>query len=95
MLRDSDPQVVCNCLIVLDEILADEGGVVLTKTLAHYLFGRLKEFGEWSQCLVMRVLARYEASDEEETYDILVRNYTSRLSLINRQRFFRMFWTTG
>ncbi|XP_065834378.1 uncharacterized protein [Oscarella lobularis] len=71
MLRDSDPQVVCNCLIVLDEILADEGGVVLTKTLAHYLFGRLKEFGEWSQCLVMRVLARYEASDEEETYDIL------------------------
>ena len=40
MLRDQDPQVVCNCVSALDEILANEGGMVITKKIAHYLINK-------------------------------------------------------
>lgn len=41
MIRDQDPHVVCNCLTVLEEILANDGGIAVTKKLAHYLINRL------------------------------------------------------
>ena len=31
----------------------------------------LKEFNEWSQCLVMQTLTKYTPADEEEMYDML------------------------
>jgi AP-4 complex subunit beta-1 len=71
MLRDKDPQVVCNCLATLNEILASEGGVVVNRNITHYLLNRLKEFNEWGQCSVMEVLMRYTPSDEEEMIDML------------------------
>ena len=40
MLRDKDPQVVSNCISVLDEVLAKEGGMVLNAKIAHYLLNR-------------------------------------------------------
>ena len=40
MLRDKDPQVVSNCISVLNEILANEGGIVLNSKIAHYLLNR-------------------------------------------------------
>ena len=40
MLRDKDPQVVSNCISVLDEILAREGGIILNSKIAHYLMNR-------------------------------------------------------
>lgn len=40
MLRDDDPLVVCNCLSALEEILANEGGMVVTRKMAHYLINR-------------------------------------------------------
>ena len=40
MLRDKDSQVVSNCIYVLDEILAREGGIVLNSKIAHYLMNR-------------------------------------------------------
>lgn len=40
MLRDDDPHVVCNCLSALEEILAREGGIIVTKKIAHYLINR-------------------------------------------------------
>ena len=40
MLRDNDPYVICNCLSALEEILANEGGMVITKKIAHYLINR-------------------------------------------------------
>ncbi len=40
LLRDPDPVVVVNCLRALEEILKDEGGVVINKPIAHHLLNR-------------------------------------------------------
>lgn len=40
MLRDDDPLIVCNCLSALEEILANEGGIIITRKMAHYLINR-------------------------------------------------------
>lgn len=71
MLRDNDPYVICNCLSALEEILANEGGMVITKKIAHYLINRLRDFSEWGQCQILQLLLRYKCEDEEEVFDIL------------------------
>ena len=40
LLYDHDLQVVSNCISVLVEILASEGGMVVTSKIAHYLLNR-------------------------------------------------------
>lgn len=40
LLRDQDPIVVVNCLRSLEEILKQEGGVVINKPIAHHLLNR-------------------------------------------------------
>lgn len=71
MLKDADPLVVANCVIALEEILASEGGIVLTRDIAHRLFNMLPEFSAWSQSILMTILVRYVPSNEDEVYDIL------------------------
>lgn len=71
LLCDPDPQVVCNSLQSLDEILAAEGGVRVIKKLAHNLLKRLKSFSGWGQSQVMEMLLRYQPHDTEELFDIL------------------------
>ena len=44
----------------------------VNRDIAHHLLARLKDFSEWSQCLVLQLLARYQPTDEEEIFDILV-----------------------
>lgn len=41
LLRDSDPVVMVNCLRALEEILKEEGGVAVNKSIAHHLLNRL------------------------------------------------------
>lgn len=50
LLRDQDPIVVVNCLRSLEEILRQEGGVVINKPIAHHLLNR---FGCLSPLFVM------------------------------------------
>eukprot|EP00041_Stephanoeca_diplocostata_P036376 m.1324797 g.1324797 ORF g.1324797 m.1324797 type:complete len:805 (-) comp24852_c4_seq1:147-2561(-) len=71
MLKDTDPLVVANCVIALEEILASEGGIVLTRDIAHRLLNILKEFTPWCQSVLMTILVRYVPSNEDEVYDIL------------------------
>lgn len=71
MLRDSDPQVVTNAVLALDEILASEGGMAINSKLMLYLLNRLHEFSEWGQCSVMGLACRYTPSSDEERFDIL------------------------
>lgn len=71
MLKDPDHLVVANCVIALEEILANEGGIVLTREIAHRLLTGLHEFNEWCQCVIMGILVRYVPSDEDEVFDIL------------------------
>lgn len=40
LLRDSDPVVMVNCLRALEEILKEEGGVAVNKSIAHHLLNR-------------------------------------------------------
>ncbi len=44
LLRDPDPVVVVNSLRALEEILKDEGGVVINKPIAHHLLNRFAVF---------------------------------------------------
>ncbi|KAM4562386.1 AP-4 complex subunit beta-1 isoform 1-T2 [Odontesthes bonariensis] len=71
LLRDPDPVVMVNCLRALEEILKDEGGVVINKPITHHLLNRLKECDVWGQCEVLRFLRRYRPQSEDELFDIL------------------------
>ncbi|KAM6925338.1 AP-4 complex subunit beta-1 [Xenentodon cancila] len=71
LLRDPDPVVMVNCLRALEEILKQEGGVVINKPITHHLLNRLKECDIWGQCEVLRVLQRYRPQSEDELFDIL------------------------
>ena len=71
MLRDRDPQVVANCICALDEILKAEGGMVINKQIIHHLLNRMKEFNEWSQCIVLDKVARYKPAQQQEIFDIM------------------------
>lgn len=71
LLRDSDPVVVVNCLRALEEILKEEGGVAVNKSIAHHLLNRLKETDVWGQCEVLRILQRYQPQSDDELFDIL------------------------
>ncbi len=64
MLRDRDPQVVANCIVALDEILKAEGGMVINKQIIHHLLNRVKEFNEWSQCIVLEKVAHYKPAEQ-------------------------------
>uniref|UniRef100_A0A3B1JBH0 AP complex subunit beta n=2 Tax=Astyanax mexicanus TaxID=7994 RepID=A0A3B1JBH0_ASTMX len=71
LLRDPDPVVMVNCLRALEEILRDEGGVVINKPIAHHLLNRLKDLDSWAQSEVLRLLLRYCPRSDDELFDIL------------------------
>jgi AP-4 complex subunit beta-1 len=72
MLRDREPAVVINCLSVLNEALADEGGVAINQAIAHYLLTRLREFSDWGQCAVLELISRYTPEGgEDEIFGIM------------------------
>jgi AP-4 complex subunit beta-1 len=71
MIRDREPQVVVNCLSALNEILQHEGGMAINKLIIHHLLNRIKEFNEWSQCVVLDMVARYKPETQQETFDIM------------------------
>ncbi|XP_061114245.1 AP-4 complex subunit beta-1 isoform X1 [Conger conger] len=71
MLRDPDPVVMVNCLRALEEILKDEGGVVINKPIAHHLLNRLKDLDCWGQSEVLTFLLRYRPREEDELFDVL------------------------
>ncbi|XP_046333588.1 AP-4 complex subunit beta-1-like [Haliotis rufescens] len=71
MIRDPDPLVVVNCISALEEILHDEGGIVLNKNIAHHLLNRVKDFPTWSQANILMVLKKYTPSSDDEVFDIM------------------------
>jgi len=71
MIRDSDPVVVVNCLDALQQILADEGGVVINRNMARYLLQRLDSFPEPQCATVLKYLLKYRPRDEAEALDVM------------------------
>lgn len=49
----------------LTDIYEEGGGLPVTKELVGLLLARLGELNDWSQCLVLELLARYAPSPEE------------------------------
>ena len=45
--------------------------MVINKQIIHHLLNRMKEFNEWSQCIVLDKVARYTPSEQTETFDIM------------------------
>ncbi|OQR96077.1 AP-1 complex subunit beta [Achlya hypogyna] len=71
MIRDRDPQVVSNCLVALNEIMADEGGIAVNQQIIMHLLTRISEFNEWGQCNILHVVSTYNPSSEEEIFNIM------------------------
>ncbi|KAF0696151.1 Aste57867_13067 [Aphanomyces stellatus] len=71
MIRDRDPQVVSNCLVALNEIMADEGGIAVNQQIIMHLLTRISEFNEWGQCNILQVVSTYRPSNEEEIFNIM------------------------
>ncbi|KJE92672.1 hypothetical protein CAOG_03591 [Capsaspora owczarzaki ATCC 30864] len=71
LLTETSPVVVVNCLVVLNEIFSNEGGIEITKPLAYMFLNRLLEFNEWAQGIVLDFVRRYSPTSEDEVYEIL------------------------
>lgn len=65
MLRDRDAQVVANVVNCLNEILQDEGGMALNKSIVVHLLNKLNYLNEWAQCAVLELVARYRPPQKE------------------------------
>jgi vesicle coat complex subunit len=68
MVRDADAKVVTNCLVVLNEIMREEGGVAINKKLITYLLNRISDFDEWGQTIVLDLVPKYTPRSDEEAF---------------------------
>eukprot|EP00939_MAST-03C_sp_MAST-3C-sp1_P001594 g1594.t1 len=71
MLRDRDSVVVANAIVVLTEVMHEEGGMAINQQIIHHLLNRIKNFNEWGQCIVLELVARYEAKNRHEILSIM------------------------
>jgi len=71
LVNDVDVHVVQNAIIALEEILEFDNGMVLTKNVITGLLNRIMQFSEWGQCVVLKILSRYEVGSEQEMWDIM------------------------
>ena len=44
--------MVSNCMVVLNEIMLEEGGMAINQAIIHHLLGRINDFNEWGLCQV-------------------------------------------
>ncbi|DAZ95562.1 TPA: hypothetical protein N0F65_005878 [Lagenidium giganteum] len=71
MIRDRDPQVVSNCLVALNEIMADEGGIAINQQIVMHLLSRITDFNEWGQCNILHLVSRYKPASDDEAFTIM------------------------
>jgi len=71
MLRDNDPMVCSNALAVLQEVLRDEGGIQINKSILYFLLNRLRDMTEWQQVGVLNLTLKYTPANEDELFDIM------------------------
>ena len=71
MINDKDPQVVSNVIVCLSEVQRTTGGIVMTRGLCIRLLKRIKQFNDWSQCIILDFLYHYEPSNQKECFSIM------------------------
>ena len=73
MLRDPDSSVVTNCILVLNEIMADSGGMALNRAVMLHLLNRIHEFSEFGILSILDLVPRYiPANDEGKRCSVIV-----------------------
>lgn len=71
MLRDPDSSVVSNCILVLNEIMEEEGGMALNRAVMLHLLNRIHEFSEFGILSVLDLIPRYIPANDEEGFQIM------------------------
>jgi len=71
MLRDPDSSVVTNAILVLNEIMADQGGMALNRAVMLHLLNRIHEFSEFGILSVLDLVPRYIPANDEEGFQIM------------------------
>ncbi|KAE8876273.1 Beta-adaptin-like protein A [Phytophthora fragariae] len=101
MIRDRDPQVVSNCLVALNEIMADEGGIAINQPIVMHLLSRITDFNEWGQCNILEIVAKYKPTGPDEVFTIMntleqcLRVSNSAVVLATAKCFFNLTQTRG
>ncbi|EGZ26602.1 hypothetical protein PHYSODRAFT_536781 [Phytophthora sojae] len=101
MIRDRDPQVVSNCLVALNEIMADEGGIAINQPIVMHLLSRITDFNEWGQCNILEIVAKYKPTGPDEVFTIMntleqcLRVSNSAVVLGTAKCFFNLTQTRG
>lgn len=70
-IRDPDPVVMVNAVVVLQEVLKTEGGIVINKNIAHFLVGKIETMTVWGISYCFQVLKKYKPKTEDEMFDLL------------------------
>lgn len=60
LLNDQDGLVVINAIDAINEIMADKGGIDITRQLVIALLNRIRDFNEWGQAVVLDLCAKYK-----------------------------------
>lgn len=73
MLRDPDPSVVSNCILVLNEVMSKSpnGGMAINRAIMLHLLNRISQFSEFGVLQVLELIPRYIPANEEECYQIM------------------------
>jgi AP-4 complex subunit beta-1 len=73
MLRDPDANVVCNCIIVLNEVMQNSpnGGMAINRAIMLHLLNRIHEFNEFAKVQVLELVPRYIPANDEEGFQIM------------------------
>jgi hypothetical protein len=64
-------QVATCSLLTLDAVLAEEGGVIVTRAMARHLLRRLSNFPAPQLASVLQALAKYKPKEESELFEEL------------------------
>lgn len=71
MLRDNDVLVCTNALNVLYEVLAQDGGIQVSKNILFYLLNRIRDMSEWQIPCILDLVLKYTPASEDEMFDIM------------------------
>ncbi|CAB3385809.1 Hypothetical predicted protein [Cloeon dipterum] len=71
LVRDSDPRVSTAAILALDFLLAEEGGIIVTKAMAKHLLRRLEHYPPVQLASVLQAVAKYKPKEEDEVFEEL------------------------
>ena len=71
MIGDRDPAVSMNCLVVLTELLREDGGIAINQPIVHHILGRIRQYNEWGQGIVLSIASKYRPETADEALKIL------------------------